>query len=327
MTTPEQSTARPATPWAAGYRERLLEKLKAGQCKWDVIVVGGGITGAGILRECSRRGLQALLVEKKDFAWGTSSKSSKMVHGGLRYLATAQFGLTRDSVQERQRLMAEAPGLVDPLQFLMGHYKGQFPPGFIFNRVLDMYDLMAGKRNHRHYPARDGIYLAPGILENGLQSITQFGDAVTDDARLVLRVLHEAICEGAHALNYVGAVSVLRQSKGAGQNSPATGGSSGAVRGLLLKDEETGESFEAEASVVINATGAWADHLRAQEGLEAHIRPLRGSHLVLPHWRFPVAYSVSYFHPQDKRPVFVFPWEGTTVIGTNGSGPHTGHEQ
>lgn len=285
-------------------REALWQQLRQHPVRWDVLIVGGGITGAGVLRECTRRGLKALLVEQQDFAWGTSSKSSKMVHGGLRYLTTGQFGLTRDSVRERQRLLEEAPGLVDPLQFLMGHYKGQFPPGFIFNRVLDVYDLMAGHRNHRRFPAREVTFLAPGLLENGLKSLTQFGDAVTDDARLVLRVLQEARREGGYALNYVRAESLLKA------------GSDGRVRGLTLHDTLTGDRVEVEARVVINATGAWADHLRGQMGQAGQIRPLRGSHLVLPHWRFPVSYSVSYFHPRDKRPVFVFPWEGTTVIGT-----------
>lgn len=285
-------------------RETLWQQLRQHPVRWDVLIVGGGITGAGVLRECTRRGLKALLVEQQDFAWGTSSKSSKMVHGGLRYLASGQFGLTRDSVRERQRLLEEAPGLVDPLQFLMGHYKGQFPPGFIFNRVLDVYDLMAGHRNHRRFPAREVSFLAPGLLENGLKSLTQFGDAVTDDARLVLRVLQEARSEGGCALNYVKAENVLK------------GGSEGRVRGLTLQDTLSGDRVEVEARVVINATGAWADQLRGQMGLAGQIRPLRGSHLVLPQWRFPVSYSVSYFHPRDKRPVFVFPWEGTTVIGT-----------
>lgn len=284
-------------------REILWQQLRQNPVCWDVLIVGGGITGAGVLRECTRRGLKALLVEQQDFAWGTSSKSSKMVHGGLRYLASGQFGLTRDSVRERQRLLEEAPGLVDPLQFLMGHYKGQFPPGFIFNRVLDVYDLMAGHRNHRRFPARDVSFLAPGMLENGLKSLTQFGDAVTDDARLVLRVLQEAKSEGGVALNYARGESLLK-------------GADGRVRGLTLHDMQTGDRVEVEARVVINATGAWADQLRGQLGQAGQIRPLRGSHLVLPHWRFPVSYSISYFHPRDKRPVFVFPWEGTTVIGT-----------
>ena len=111
-------------PWNAAWRERALPELAARD--WDLIVVGGGITGAGILREAARRGWKCLLLEQRDFAWGTSSRSSKMVHGGLRYIAKGQFGLTRDSVRERQRLLAEAPGLVDPLSFVMPH-RGGFP--------------------------------------------------------------------------------------------------------------------------------------------------------------------------------------------------------
>ncbi len=290
--------------WAPGWRQQQIDSLRAeGQGQpWDLIVIGGGITGAGVFREATRRGLKVLLIERRDFAWGTSSRSSKMVHGGLRYLASGKFGLTRDAVRERQRLLEEAPGLVEPLQFLMGHYRGGFPGPFVFNLLLNLYDLMAGKRNHRFIRSGVGDFLAPGMEQNKLRGATQFADAVTDDARLVLRVLHEANHEGGVALNYVAAEDILR--------------AAGRVTGVRLKDELSGDCFDVHARVVINATGAWTDELRARLGADAVIRPLRGSHLLLPSWRLPAAYSISFLHPKDKRPVFVFPWEGATVIGT-----------
>ena len=290
--------------WAPGWREQQIDSLRAeGQEQpWDLIVIGGGITGAGVFREATRRGLKVLLIERRDFAWGTSSRSSKMVHGGLRYLASGKFGLTRDAVRERQRLLEEAPGLVEPLQFLMGHYKGGFPGPLVFSLLLNLYDLMAGKRNHRFIRSGVGDFLAPGMEQNKLRGATQFADAVTDDARLVLRVLHEANHEGGVALNYVAAEDILR--------------AAGRVTGVRLKDELSGDCFDVHARVVINATGAWTDELRARLGADAVIRPLRGSHLLLPSWRLPAAYSISFLHPKDKRPVFVFPWEGATVIGT-----------
>ncbi|MFP6849314.1 MAG: glycerol-3-phosphate dehydrogenase/oxidase [Pseudomonas sp.] len=287
------------TQWNAVWREQALPELAARD--WDLIVVGGGISGAGILREAARRGWKCLLLEQRDFAWGTSSRSSKMVHGGLRYIAKGQFGLTRDSVRERERLLREAPGLVDPLSFIMAHYQGGFPGPRVFGGLLTVYDALAGKRNHLYYPLQQLRYLAPGLKTAGLQGGTQFFDAVTDDARLVQRVLGEARAEGGEALNGMRVVDLLREE--------------GRVVGLLAEDRETGRRYTFNSRAVAQATGAWADQLRNKNGLE-HIRPLRGSHLLVPAWRLPVAHAFSFIHASDKRPVFVFPWEGATVIGT-----------
>ena len=153
-------------PWNATWRTRALPELAARD--WDLLVIGGGICGAGILREAARRGWRCLLLEQRDFAWGTSSRSSKMVHGGLRYVAKGQLGLTRDSVRERQRLLGEAPGLVEPLSFVMPHYRGGFPGPKVFGGLLSLYDALAGKRNHLFYPLQQLRYLAPGIREDGL---------------------------------------------------------------------------------------------------------------------------------------------------------------
>ena len=283
-------------------RSLQLERLNNSAEQWDLIVVGGGITGAGVFREAAHLGLKVLLVEQKDFAWGTSSRSSKMVHGGLRYLGSGQFGLANDSVKERQNLMTELPGLVDPLPFMMGHYKGVFPGPWIFNKLLAIYDFMAGNR-YRHF-FKKGIrdYLVPGLNTLNLKGATQFSDAVTDDARLVMRVIQAGQQDNGLAINYLKAVEVLKDG--------------GKVQGLLLNDGETDKQIPVHAKAVINATGAWTDELRAMMGIEQVIRPLRGSHLVVPFWRLPVAFSVSLFHPKDKRPVFAFPWEGVTVIGT-----------
>ncbi|MBF3046103.1 FAD-dependent oxidoreductase, partial [Pseudomonas aeruginosa] len=138
------------------------------------------ISGAGILREAARRGWRCLLLEQRDFAWGTASRSSKMVHGGLRYIATGQWRLTRDSVRERQRLLGEAPGLVEPLSFVMAHYRGGFPGPRVFGGLLSVYDALAGRRNHRFYDAAELRYLAPGLKEQRLLGGTRFFDALTD---------------------------------------------------------------------------------------------------------------------------------------------------
>lgn len=284
--------------WNAAWRERALPGLAARD--WDLLVIGGGICGAGILREAARRGWRCLLLEQRDFAWGTSSRSSKMVHGGLRYVAKGQLGLTRDSVRERQRLLGEAPGLVEPLSFVMAHYRGGFPGPRLFGSLLSLYDALAGKRNHLFYSLQQLRYLAPGLREEGLLGGTRFFDAVTDDARLVQRVLGEARAEGGEALNGMRVVELLHEGD--------------QVVGVLAEDHETGVQYRLRSRAVAQATGAWADRLR-QPG-NGRIRPLRGSHLLLPSWRLPVAHAFSFMHAVDGRPVFVFPWEGATVIGT-----------
>ncbi|UVE16426.1 glycerol-3-phosphate dehydrogenase/oxidase [Pseudomonas sp. LS44] len=285
--------------WNAAWREHALPELAARE--WDLIVIGGGISGAGILREAARRGWKCLLIEQRDFAWGTSSRSSKMVHGGLRYIAKGQWRLTRDSVHERQRLLDEAPGLVEPLSFVMAHYRGGFPGPKVLGGLLALYDAMAGKRNHLYYPLQQLRYLAPGLKDEALRGGTRFFDAVTDDARLVLRVLDEARGDGGEALNGLKVIELLR--------------ADGRVNGVLAEDAESGQRLTFRSRVVAQATGAWATRLAHAAGGE-QIRPLRGSHLLLPGWRLPLAHAFSFMHAEDKRPVFAFPWEGATVLGT-----------
>lgn len=289
---------------STAYRKQQIEQLQQHEATqhWDVVIVGGGITGAGALLLASQAGLKALLIEQKDFAWGASSNSSKMVHGGLRYLGTGQYSMTKDAVTEREQLLNELPGLVNPLQFLMGHYKYKFPGPILFNTLLTMYDWIAGENNHNYIGHNINDFHAPGLNLTKLQGATRFADAATDDARLVMRILQEAQDLGGTALNYLAATSI---------NQTAD-----KVTGLNVCDAVSGKSFSISASAVINATGPWADKLRQPFNASKAIRPLRGSHLIVPTWRLPLAYSVSYFHPKDKRPIFAFPWENVTVIGT-----------
>lgn len=283
-------------------RENLLKRIKQEE-KWDMLVIGGGITGAGIAREVARHGKKVLLIEQKDFAWGTSSRSSKMVHGGLRYLASGNFKLTSHSVKERERLMTEAPGLVDLMTYSWPHYDGGFPGPKVFNILLSIYDKFAGRRYRQYMNREQAIYDLPYINNEGLIGSTRFADAVTDDSRLVMRVLREAAAEGACVLNYCEAQELLKDSQSQ-------------VVGVLACDQENQENFPLHASVVVSATGAWADKFRKQLGANGQIRPLRGSHLVVPSWRLPVAQAITLKHPVDGRSMFVYPWEGTTVIGT-----------
>lgn len=289
--------------WQQGWRDRIWSQLDQ---KWDIIIVGGGITGAGILREASRAGLRALLVEAHDFASGTSSRSSKLVHGGLRYLKNMQVRLTLESVRERERLLKQGKGLINRLGFLHTILESDRLPGWAFGMGLVVYDLMAGQWSHRHYDHLDMQALCPPLTTAQLRSGYRFFDALTDDARLVLRLIQEAVEDGGTALNYARAENLLRTKDGR-------------VRGVILRDRSpqgNGRTIEAQAGLVISATGAWADELRAQLGKPHRLRPLRGSHLVIPGERLPLTRAVSFLHPADGRPVMAIPWEGVTLLGT-----------
>ncbi|WP_426338749.1 glycerol-3-phosphate dehydrogenase/oxidase [Pseudoduganella sp. S-14] len=330
-----------APHWAADGRGQVAALLAQ---QWDLLVIGGGITGAGILLEASRRGLRALLVEQRDFAWGTSSRSSKLVHGGLRYLKEGQFALTRESVHERDALLRDAPGLVEPLGFAFGDYAGRKPGRRAILLGLAIYDRMAGQRARHYFGAQEFLAMAPRIRTEGLQGGICYQDARTDDARLVMRVLQEAQSHGGVAVNYCAVQSLLRDgcAEAKAASGPAlvvgaaiatlgteaskvsmaagaasghlAGNEGGRVRGALVRCTVSGALHEVRAKLVVNATGAWADRLHDKPA--ARLRPLRGSHLVLPAWRLPLAQAISLMHPHDGRPVFAFPWEGVTIVGT-----------
>jgi glycerol-3-phosphate dehydrogenase len=246
--------------------------------------------------------MRVLLVEQRDFAWGTSSRSSKMVHGGLRYLKQGDLKLTMLSVHERDRLLEEAPGLIDPMGFLLVTYEGESPGKWTYDVGLSIYDLLALRWGHRYYSAEDFAMLAPHVSKDGLKGGFRYGDARTDDARLVFRLVQEAEVDGGVARSYTKVVGLLT-------------GEDGLVHGVALQGPD-GNVVEERGRVVVNATGAWADGLRARVGGKPRLRPLRGSHLIFPSWRFPVAQAVSFLHPIDGRPVFAFPWEGVTLVGT-----------
>jgi len=289
--------------WDMGWRDRIWARLDR---PWDLIVIGGGITGAAILREASRVGLRGLLLEAGDFGSGTSSRSSKLVHGGFRYLRNAQISLTIESVRERERLLREGRGLVNPLGQLLVSMPGDRMPPWVFGIGLGLYDLIALKWGHKRYDADGLLTLCPQLEGAATLGGYRYIDAHTDDARLVLRILREAVGDGGVALNYARVEHLLRRV-------------SGQVCGVMLRDlDPAGRQREAEvqAPVVISAVGAWADELRIQIGARSRLRLLRGSHLVLPAARLPLSRSVNIFHPADQRPVFAFPWEDVTIVGT-----------
>ena len=270
---------------------------------WDVVIIGGGITGVAVLREATRAGLRAVLFEADDFASGTSSRSSKLVHGGLRYLRTGNFNLTAESVRERSRLKSTYPNLVTPLANTIICYSTDGQPPWLTGIGLAIYDILGHQWQHsRESPAAVRNRL-PIVNPEGLICAYQYGEATTDDARLVLRVLSEAVQTGGTALNYVKVDALLH-------------GTGGRVHGVSVTDTHTGQSKEIRASVVVNATGAWVDDIRASLGRKPRLRLLRGSHLLFPAAKFPLQESISFLHPADKRPVFAYPWQGATIVGT-----------
>lgn len=281
-------------------REALLQALGR---DYDVVVVGGGITGAGVLDLATRRGYRALLVEAKDFAWGTSSRSGKLVHGGLRYIAQGQVTTSLHAVRERERLLAAYAGLVQPLTFAFPIPLGGLAARLAVGGLLTVYDAMAGRRSRQYHDRKAFAALAPGLTTPGTGGYS-FGDGVTDDARLVLRVLDGARRRGGVAIRSMKAVGLVR------------GGPLGRVRAVALEDAEKGETLEVSARVVINASGVWADELRGHLGRTPRLRKLRGSHLVIRGERLPLERAVGLRSPRDRRSMYVMPWQGVTLLGT-----------
>jgi len=277
---------------------------------YDLVIVGGGVTGAGVFHTAVQQGFSPLLVEANDFAWGTSSRSSKMVHGGLRYLKEGKFLLTRSAVRERQRLLSVYPGLVEPLDFIMPLYNGHGPSLGAMRFGLSLYSLMAGKKQHEIFSRAQILGQVPKVCQTDLLSGVGFKDAQVDDARLVLRLIFDGCDQGGDALNYTRATAVERNAKGN-------------VAGIYLKDAHTGGESLVETPVVINATGAFAESLHPSPVKGFHIRPLRGSHLIFPGEVYPLDRVISFVHPQDNRAVFLFPWEDCLVLGTTDV-DHTG---
>ena len=270
---------------------------------WDLIVIGGGITGAGILREAVGMGLKAILIEQEDFAWGTSSRSSKLVHGGLRYIKEGHLMLTKISVEERDRLLAEAPGLVEPLGFILPVYEEQKPGKKLLKVGLTIYDIMARERQHRFLEADELLEKLPFLNPTGLLGGYHYYDAQVDDSRLVLRLINESVNSGGRALNYTRVKRIIRSGEGN-------------VLGIEIEDVETGEGASLFADVVFNATGCWAEKLHPSPDSNRHLRPLRGSHLVFPAEILPLKEGLSFIHPRDGRAAFAIPWEGAVLVGT-----------
>jgi glycerol-3-phosphate dehydrogenase len=324
-------------------RKDAVEALYGNE--FDLVVVGGGITGAGVALDAATRGYSVALIERADYASGTSSRSSKLVHGGLRYLQHFDLGLVREALLERQLLVALAPHLVRPLPLVVPAFEGARPDR-LMGVGLNLYDVMsvdrerlrsrrsrrgrsgsdqpagesvgAGARTavleegeswsperHRVISGEDVLELLPALARREPTSGYLFYDCQTDDARLVLTVLGEAERFGAVCANRVHATALLERD--------------GRARGVQVLDEESGERFEVRAENVVNATGVWADELRPQELYDETelpvIRPSRGTHVTLRHEDLPLV-GGAIVPAGAGRTIFALPWLGRTLVGT-----------
>ncbi len=295
-------------------REDALEALQ--DERFDLVVIGGGITGAGVALDAASRGYSVALVERDDYAAGTSSRSSKLVHGGLRYLQNFDLGLVREALLERALMVNLAPHLVHPLAFLVPGVDGKHPDRAI-GVGLNMYDVMARERvrrrdgedwspdRHRVISAEETLELAPALAARNPISAYLFYDCQTDDVRLVLTVLGEAERFGAVLANRCDVTGLVERG--------------GRAAGVLCRDRLSESEFEIEADNVVSATGVWADRIRPDElyGEEEvpHIRPSRGSHVIVAREELPLDAGV-IVPAGEGRTVFALPWLGRILIGT-----------
>jgi len=292
------------TPTPALTRTAQIARL--GQRRFDVLVIGGGITGAGIARDAARRGLDVALVERDDFAGGTSSRSSRLVHGGVRYLEHGHLRLVFESCHERRVLLRLAPHLVRPLRFTWPVYAGARIPLWKLRAGLLLYDLLALFRNvapHRGLSAEDIVVAEPMLERHGLSGGAQYFDATTDDARLTLATLLDATVSGATVLNHA-EVTGLRLADGR-------------ARGATITDRLGGSTLDVSASCVVNATGPWTDGVRRMEDPTAPSAVLgsKGVHIAVPASRVGNRGAVTLL-AQDGRVMFVLPAGMHTIVGT-----------
>jgi glycerol-3-phosphate dehydrogenase len=282
-----------------------LGELSAGY--FDLLVIGGGITGAGIAREACLRGLKTALVDARDFGAGTSSRSSRLIHGGLRYLEQGRLHLVFEGLRERKILLRLAPHLVRPLPFLVPVFRGDRVPRWKVAAGLALYDLLAAGgnvRRHRTLGKRALLEAEPLLRERGLTGGGLYYDAQCDDARLTLATVRAAVMHGALAANHMKVTGMIRTVAG--------------MTGAYLKDDLTGETGEVRAHLVVNATGPWADQVRRLEDPRAEplLRPTKGVHVVVPRARIGHRHAIIFSSPVDGRVMFVLPWGEWSYIGT-----------
>ena len=286
-------------------RRTLIAQL--GRQTFDLLVIGGGIVGAGIARDAVMRGLKVALIEQGDFGSGASSKTSKLIHGGLRYLESRQFKLVSESLRERRTLRSIAPGLVKPFSFILPAFAGSSRPLWKMRLGLWFYDRLASGKDfasHHALSAADTLSCVPELEQAGLQGSGVYTDCQMDDARLCLANILQAVTFGAVCCNYVRMLDLIKVSN--------------RICGADVEDALTGKTYEIRAQVVVNAAGPWADRLRqlCDPAASRKLAPTKGTHLVLPRLADWPIFSEAR---KDKRMFFVLPWGAHTLVGTTES--------
>ena len=277
----------------------------AGRAPWDVLIIGGGATGLGAAVDAAARGYRTLLLEQDDFAKGTSSRSTKLIHGGVRYLQQGNVGLVLEALRERGRLTQNAPHLVHPLAFIVPNYTWWEAP--FYGIGLKLYDTLAGELGlgpSQLLTREETLTRLPTLEPDGLRGGVIYFDGQFDDARLAISLAQTAVQHGATVLNYFPVTALLKEN--------------GLVRGVIARDLEGGREYELSARVVINATGVFSDAVRRldEPGAPAIIAPSQGVHLVLDRAFLPGDSAIMVPKTDDGRVLFAIPWRDRTLIGT-----------
>lgn len=274
----------------------------------QLLVIGGGVTGTGVAWDAALRGLSVGLLEKADFGSGTSGRSARLVHGGLRYLAQFQIGMVYESSRERRTLLRIAPHLVRPMPFLYPLYKGGKDRRIVIRAGMWMYDALAlfrGIHIHRMLNKQETLRAEPCVAGERLLGAAEFYDAQVDDARLALATAQAAGRAGAWVANYVRVTGFLR-------------GDSGQITGVTARDELSGETLDISAGVVVNGTGVWAEELMAADEPQPanRLHPTKGIHIVVDRGCFGNTHAIVFTSPRDERMLFLVPWGNLAYIGT-----------
>ncbi|RMH33722.1 MAG: glycerol-3-phosphate dehydrogenase/oxidase [Acidobacteria bacterium] len=286
-------------------RDQMISRIEDEKC-WDIIVIGGGCSGVGCAVDAASRGYKVLLLEKEDFGKGTSSRSTKLIHGGVRYLKSGQFRLVKEALQEREILHKNASHIVRRLDFLVPCYS--FPELLFYSCGLKLYDLMSHSSSFKRFAivsSKTAFNLVPTLQTENIKSGVIYSDGQFDDARLLISLVKTAVKLGATVLNYARVFALSKNTQGA-------------IDGVEFIDEETGRLFYAKAKIVINATGAFCDSIRKMSDKTAVelISPSQGAHLVLDKSSLESNYAVLIPKTTDKRVFFAIPWLDRVIIGT-----------
>jgi glycerol-3-phosphate dehydrogenase len=299
-------------------REQLTARL-AQPITYDMAIIGGGATGLGVALDAVARGLRVVLLESHDFAKGTSSRATKLVHGGVRYLAQGNVALVKEALHERVNLLSNAPHLAQPLPFIMPSFKWWETPFYGIGLLL--YDLLGGKLSSKvglggteFLSAAKTKALLPTIKTTGLNSGVKYWDGQFDDARLALAIAQTAADKGALIINYCPVESFLHEA--------------GKLVGLTARDSETGQTYTVKAKCIVNAAGVWVDQLRQLDGqasgtvVKDMVAPSQGIHLVVDREFWPTDHALLVPKTEDGRVLFAVPWLGKTILGTTDSPRH-----